>query len=125
MITVAFLLWGILLAVHTLYSYNFLYRRISDRPLAFHQQKKILSALEIIAACLPIIVLTITRNILPAVVIIGVSILTRSAVKSVAYNRELREMTAFQQRENKMSKEEALDVARTLLDISIEHGERQ
>jgi len=123
MIAVVFLLWGMFLAAHTLYSHKFLYRRISDQPIAFHQQKKILSALEIIAVSL-LILMTITSNLVPALVILAVSIGTRSAVKRGAYNRELREMTALQQRENQMSAEEALDVAKTLLDISIEHGER-
>ena len=123
MIAVVFLLWGMFLAAHTLYSHKFLYRRISDRPLAFHQQKKILSALEIITVSL-LILMTITSNLVPALVILAVSIVTRFAVKRGAYNRALREMAALQQRENQMSAEEALDVAKTLLDISIKHGER-
>ena len=124
MIVALFLNWGMFYVMNTLYSYKFMYQTLVNKPLRFHEVRRVLSILEIVALFTLSALLIVKEDIIATVTPISLAILTRIAVTKITYIRAIREMAKLQQTENNMSTQEATEIAKTLIDIQIKDGRR-
>jgi len=114
-------LWCLAFFAYLAYSYRYLHKIRLYQPLRFLRVRMGLAIAEF-AALLALGTALIKREEIGwimAIVIVDVS--ARVIVRRITYSRAVNEMALFQQRENDLSREDAIGVAKIMIDMQI-HG---
>lgn len=122
--TFLLILWLFFFTLHKAYCLRFSYKQLMDQPFSHLKIKSILSYAEIITV-IAYMYLLISRNIYWFSVLIAfIALTSRYIVKIFTYSKAIKQMALFQQKANNMPFDEALSVAKIMVNIEIKSGER-
>ncbi len=116
--------WIMILGLSLLYSAKFSYRSPLDRPLMFPQIVVMLRFAGLLLLAV-VIFLALRRHVyLFGGAAVTTSFLLPHLIRRHAYNREMRRLADLQVEGNRMEWQQALEVAKFMLDMDIRDGRR-